>query len=272
MGTIMPPTELQPKAPKPPPAFTLIELLVVVSIIALLVAILLPALSAARAQAKSVLCKTNLRTMGQAEIVYAHEYDGIVAWTRNDSVNQARYWAGQLFATFWELDIPLYGDVTATRYQTGHWLICPAQKFIPGQVWHDINLFSGGGYSEWWLMNVCYTRNGFNGQKYGWYQPSAPDGIKAPLKLDRIRPPSSVVDVADGNYYVQWGSTGMTDLYKSDGSYNPDFSEGGDRSTTYRHLGGKGLNVLLWDGHVEPARESIADAGFILMVEAYDYD
>lgn len=51
-------------------AFTLIELLVVVSIIALLVAILLPSLSRARAQARSAVCESRLRTLGQGWTAY----------------------------------------------------------------------------------------------------------------------------------------------------------------------------------------------------------
>ena len=63
---------------RPRGAFTLIELLVVVAIIGLLIAILLPSLSAARRQARQVLCKTNLRTLGQAGHQYAHENRGLV--------------------------------------------------------------------------------------------------------------------------------------------------------------------------------------------------
>ena len=51
--------------------FTLIELLVVVSIIALLVAILLPSLAKAREQAKRTVCQSNLHQVGLAVFAYA---------------------------------------------------------------------------------------------------------------------------------------------------------------------------------------------------------
>lgn len=56
--------------------FTLIELLVVVSIIALLVSILMPALGRARQQAQSVVCQANLKQIALGSMMFADEHDG----------------------------------------------------------------------------------------------------------------------------------------------------------------------------------------------------
>lgn len=58
-------------------AFTLVELLVVISIIALLLSILMPSLSKAREQARSVVCKTGLKNLGLAAITYGADNDDI---------------------------------------------------------------------------------------------------------------------------------------------------------------------------------------------------
>ena len=54
--------------------FTLVELLVVISIIALLIAILMPALSKVKTFAYQLLCGTNLNGLGKAMLLYAPEY------------------------------------------------------------------------------------------------------------------------------------------------------------------------------------------------------
>ena len=59
-------------------AFTLIELLVVIAIIGLLVAILMPALSSARRQAKATVCNARLRTLGQGLVLYANDFSDVL--------------------------------------------------------------------------------------------------------------------------------------------------------------------------------------------------
>ena len=61
---------------KVPSGFTLLELLVVVAVIALLVAILLPALNQARVQANRVVCQAHLRQLALAWLVYLENYQG----------------------------------------------------------------------------------------------------------------------------------------------------------------------------------------------------
>ncbi len=70
---------MTPRRKRPlPPAFTLIELLVVIAIIAMLIGILIPALSAARQQARGAVCISNIRQLNVGLLHYATDYKEVV--------------------------------------------------------------------------------------------------------------------------------------------------------------------------------------------------
>ena len=65
-------------------AFTLVELLVVIGIIALLVAILLPALQAAKERANAIKCQTNLRQLMTAFLMFAQDHKNCLPGNKHD--------------------------------------------------------------------------------------------------------------------------------------------------------------------------------------------
>jgi len=113
-------------------AFTLVEVLVVIGIIAILVAFLLPVLNNAREAADSVKCMANLRSIGQAVVLYTQSNDGYFAPARNYSrwedpniptqlINPHRlpqgkeaYW-GVYYATFANLPRELFSCPTISQ-------------------------------------------------------------------------------------------------------------------------------------------------------------
>jgi prepilin-type N-terminal cleavage/methylation domain-containing protein/prepilin-type processing-associated H-X9-DG protein len=113
-------------------AFTLVELLVVIAIIALLMSILMPALSRARKVAKSVVCRTNIKQWGLVYSLYAQDND--------DSFPQ-----GYESAYVNEVDAWMLGALLP-HYKNKNLRMCPSTKTLDRPPAEGLD---GGTFIDW---------------------------------------------------------------------------------------------------------------------------
>ena len=218
-------------------AFTLIELLVVIAIIAILLAIITPALKKAKEQARAVTCKSNLHQIGLAANLYAESYDNFIP---RGSTAGTPLWFNQF--------LPLIGHQTdEADYRNVKIYRCPS--------------FPRSGFGLDDIPNskqtVCYVINDWNFDGTGTL---IDDLISLPTKLSEFQSPASKIYLAD-NEDGEWRPIvedidsiylNLCDVYSashlplSDNTYDISY---GRRVASDRH--NKGCNVLFFDWHSE---------------------
>ncbi len=97
--------------------FTLIELLVVIAIIALLLAIMMPALEKAKAIARDVICRTNIKSMTLATILYTQDTEGKMM--EHDWPGAVQLWVKQISHYLENVDEARYCPNTKLRNGSG---------------------------------------------------------------------------------------------------------------------------------------------------------
>ena len=232
-------------------AFTLIELLVVISIIALLIAMLLPAIKRARAVARIAVCLSNQHQLILACLQYHTDTERMPDWTTSPG-----YPGSVVRLHFWGCEG--WGYNYAAREDLGHcWpyymdsdvAYCPDFDADPelrqaGVVWPNTDKFLSYAFN-------ARTQNQFDGVHSSWYNSSPVDeGALAP---EQFAEPSATIYFMDSRSGYQ-GSYVNPPFWAYTVSHWPEPPNpgptGGWWETPYpsrRHLGN--FNAAFMDGH-----------------------